>query len=137
MGVFDLEIALQKIHKLGAIRFFPIFEDFKNQNKDLIDALKKSYRKTHETIGRSDITGMTSRGKYLVIEIKGEKDTLTIAQMNYLLEVKNKGGVAAVVCEDIQKVRFEGKVFGFNSKIPLIQYSEEALKWFLIESNKL
>ena len=135
MGVFDLDTALKKIHAIGSIRFYPILDDFVKQNPDLKKALQKSYRKSHEELGSSDIHGMTKQGFFVAGEVKGVGDTLSVLQQNYLLEVYRKNGIPFVVCQSFKHLKFEAKVFGFE-KIPIIEYSEKAVQEFAIKINQ-
>ncbi len=109
MGVFDSVEALKKIWNL--------VQSNKVTMADLKKAIQSSYRKSHERLGASDVQGYTKKGRFIAIEIKGENDTLSIEQQNFLKDVHDKDGLALVVAENPKKVKFT--VWGTQS-IPIV-----------------
>lgn len=103
MGVFDQNLATKNILCL------------KQTNKNTIrGALKKSYRKSHERKGVSDIIGFEKKtGRFIAVEVKHGKDQLSIYQTDFLRQVKKGGGMAIVAktydqfINDFQKLQDE------------------------------
>ena len=46
--------------------------------------------------GVSDIVGITKDGKFLAVEVKAPKGILSEAQSDFLLQIKNRGGISLV-----------------------------------------
>lgn len=86
MGVFDQGLALKNILSLKTVN-----------EKTLRKALQKSYRKSHERKGVSDIIGFEKKtGRFIAIEVKYGKDQLSIYQTDFLRQVTKGGGIAIV-----------------------------------------
>ncbi len=112
MGVFDQRTFLGKLHDLimfNQIKRIQKLSDFIKENRNLSEALHKSYRKSNEEKGASDILGMCKTGKFIAIEIKAKGDQLDkdggFNQENFLKEVGQKGGLAFIVAEEPDKIR--------------------------------
>jgi len=86
MGVFDQKLALKNILALRMVN-----------EKTLRKALQKSYRKSHEKKGVSDVIGFVKKnGRFIAIEVKFGKDTLSIYQTDFLRQVEKGGGISIV-----------------------------------------
>ena len=107
VGIFDQKVATEKLWK--------IVQSPKATRADIQKALQESYRKSHERLGKSDITGFDPFGRFMAIEIKWGKDELSIYQNQYLKEVADKTGLAFVISQYPDKVKF--KVFGSHKII--------------------
>lgn len=63
----------------------------------MYDAEKGVYRKTNSRLGISDIIGyQKGTGRFIAVEIKTGKDTLSIYQSVFLQEIERHGGIAIV-----------------------------------------
>jgi len=98
LGVFDPIVAVKKIWNL--------VQSGKVTQAEIKKALQSSYRKSHEKIGAPDIIGYTRLGRFIGIEIKGKGDILSIEQQNFLLDIYQKDGLAVVIAEEPEKVKF-------------------------------
>jgi hypothetical protein len=134
MGIFDLKLALTKIHELvmfNQIKRLPKLADFIKENTRLIDSLKKSYRTSSEELGKSDILGYTKHGVFIAVEIKAKGDKLDkdggFNQENFLKEVGQKGGISFIVAEEPQKIKL--RVLG-SSQYITICHPDDFLRLF-------
>ena len=107
MGVFDPKVATEKLWK--------IVQSPKATRANIQKALQESYRKSHERLGKSDATGFDLFGRFMAIEIKWGKDELSIYQNQYLKEVADKTGLAFIIAQYPEKVKF--KVYGSHKII--------------------
>lgn len=87
MGVFERKLLSKEIKKKG----------FPKNEKELNEYISKSYRKTHERKGVSDIIGYQKKtGRFVAIEVKCGNDKLSIEQRFFLQEVNRNGGFGMV-----------------------------------------
>lgn len=98
-GIFDAAIALKKI--------WNVVQSGKVTTAEIKKALQSSYRKTHERLGVSDVIGFTKQGVFVAVEVKGKGDVISFEQNAFLKDVANKGGIAFLVCEYPEKVKFK------------------------------
>lgn len=92
MGVFDIKKAGKKLHELFRQKFFngqlPTIKEVEN-------VLRGSYRRSHERIGKPDISGHHKKFGFAVyVEIKTGYDSLGPEQIWFLREAKRAGCIA-------------------------------------------
>lgn len=80
---------------------------WENQSVGIFDPIRKVYRKKqgiHRKVGVSDILGIHD-GKFLAIEVKALKGKPTPAQIIFLDEVNQHGGIAFIArsIDDVAK----------------------------------
>lgn len=123
-GVFDATIALRKIWNL--------VQSGKVTTAELKKALQSSYRKSHERLGVGDVIGYTKTGRFIMCEVKGKGDVLSLEQEQNLKELAQKGGLAFIVAEEPEKIRL--RVMGAEKLITVC--TEEQFLYLLIEKMK-
>jgi hypothetical protein len=124
MGVFDGKIALKKI--------WNIVQSGKVTTTELKKAISSSYRKSHERLGVGDIIGYTPTARFIMGEVKGKGDVLSLEQEQNLKEVGQRGGLPFIVAEEPDKIRL--RVMGSEKYITVC--SEEQFLPLLIQKMK-
>jgi hypothetical protein len=124
MGVFDGKIALKKIWNL--------VQSGKVTTAELKKAISSSYRKSHERLGVGDIIGYSPTARFIMGEVKGKGDVLSLEQEQNLKEVGQRGGLPFIVAEEPAKIRL--RVMGSDKYICVC--SEEQFLPLLIQKMK-
>ena len=124
MGVFDGKIALKKIWNL--------VQSGKVTTAELKKAISSSYRKSHERLGVGDIIGYSPTARFIMGEVKGKGDVLSLEQEQNLKEVGQRGGLPFIVAEEPDKIRL--RVMGSDKYICIC--SEEQFLPLLIQKMK-
>ncbi len=124
MGVFDGKVALAKIWNL--------VQSGKVTTAELKKAIASSYRKSHERLGVGDIIGYTPTARFIMGEVKGKGDVLSLEQEQNLKEVGQRGGLPFIVAEEPDKIRL--RVMGSEKYITVC--SEEQFLPLLIQKMK-
>jgi len=96
-GIFDGMAAAKKI--------WNVVQSGRVTPAEIKKAIQSSYRKSHETVGASDIMGVLPDGRFLAIEVKAGKDRLSIEQNQFLKAVADKGGLAIVLADKPEGVK--------------------------------
>lgn len=125
MGVFDGQIALKKIWNL--------VQSGKVTTAELKKAIASSYRKSHERLGVGDIIGYTPAARFVMGEVKGKGDVLSLEQEQNLKEVGQRGGLSFLVAEEPDKIRL--RVMGSEKYITVC--SEDDFLKLLIQKMKV
>lgn len=94
MGVFDASIASYKLSK----QVFALSKKGQSITKGMIKAtLGKSYRKSHEHVGASDVFAVhQGTGVFFCFEIKVGKDTVKDKQVEFIDDINKAGGYGCV-----------------------------------------
>ncbi len=88
------------------------FYVFRVNNQGTFDPVKKLYRFNNQTKGIADIIGVTPKGRFIAVEVKGTKtDKQSEHQKEFQLKVQRAGGlyILARSLDDIIKL-IEGGV---------------------------
>jgi VRR-NUC domain len=114
MGVFNPAVAVAKLVQLFKQRSVSV--------EQIKKAIQSSYRKASGGTGSADILGITNRGQFVGIEIKSKTDELRHDQEMFLLKTHRNGGIAFVVAEEPEKVKFTYS--GFTNYIKIMTLDE-------------
>ena len=79
---------------------------WRNNTTGVYDPTRKSFRKSNNLLGVSDILGILPDGRFLAIEVKSKVGRVSLEQTTFLENINRNGGLAFVArsISDVEKL---------------------------------